>query len=260
MAEKTGIEWTDHTFNPWWGCTKISPGCDRCYAERDSKRYGENNLWGVDAFRRFFGLKHWDWPIKWDRKARKDGQRARVFCASMADVFDNHPSIDYAQERGHLWEVIKATPRLDWLILTKRIGNAAHMLPEDWGNGYPNVWLGISVINQAEADRDIPKLCATPAALRFLSCEPLLGPINLWDLIGGEFKARGDEVSWVIVGGESGPGSRTMEAGWALDILADCRAHGAAFFMKQGSQANWPTFKKFETFPSELQVREWPHV
>jgi protein gp37 len=247
MAE-TKIEWCDYTFNPWWGCTKVSPACDHCYAEALAKRYGEKNLWGVKAARRFFGLKHWAEPLKWDMKARKEGKRFRVFCASMADVFDNHP--DVGQAREMLWELIKKTPRLDWLVLTKRIGNTVHMLPEDWGQGYPNVWLGISVVNQEEADRDIPKLIHTPAEVRFLSCEPLLGPID--------FSFHPHNIDWCIVGGESGSDARPMYAAWALDIHDFCALNQIAFFMKQGSQANWPTFKKFETFPPELQRREWP--
>jgi len=255
VGENSKIEWTDHTFNPWWGCTKVSPGCDHCYAERDSKRYGEKNLWGVEARRRLFGLKHWADPLKWDMAARKEGRRLRVFCASMADVFDNHEEVVGA--RAMLWDLIKKTPRLDWLILTKRIGNTVHMLPEDWGGGYPNVWLGISVVNQVEADRDISKLMHTPAAIRFLSCEPLLGPIDL-DLV--TTKLAGPWLDWVIVGGESGAGARPMDVRWALDIQECCTRDRVAFFMKQGSQANWPTFKKFETFHSALQRREWPAV
>lgn len=252
MAETTGIAWCDATFNHVWGCTKISPGCDNCYADRDAKRYGEKNLWGVDARRRVFGLKHWAEPLKWDMKARKEGRRLRVFCASMGDVFDNHPEV--AQPREMLWELIRKTPRLDWLILTKRIGNTVHMLPPDWGGGYPNVWLGISVVNQVEADRDIPKLIHTPAVTRFLSCEPLLGPIDL-DKVGWPIEKR---PQWIIVGGESGGGSRPMEIQWARDIQEFCFRKEIAFFMKQGSQANWPKFKDFSTFPADLQVREWP--
>jgi protein gp37 len=263
MAE-TKIEWCDYTFNPWWGCTKVSPACDHCYAEALAKRYGEKNLWGVKAARRFFGLKHWAEPLKWDMKARKEGKRFRVFCASMADVFDNHP--DVGQAREMLWELIKKTPRLDWLLLTKRIGNTVHMLPEDWGPSYPNVWLGISVVNQAEADRDIPKLINAPAAVRFLSCEPLLGEIDLdqscWMMANTEpvlkLRAVHEHLHWIIVGGESGAAARPMYAAWALDIHDFCALNQIAFFMKQGSQANWPTFKKFETFPPELQRREWP--
>jgi protein gp37 len=189
--------------------------------------------------------------------ARKAGKRARVFCASMADVFDNHPDVDGAREQ--LWELIAQTPRLDWLILTKRIGNAKLMLPPEWKErGYPrNVWLGISVVNQVEADRDIPKLLETPATVRFLSCEPLLGPI---DLEQSTYKAgyTPEQLDWVICGGESGSGARPMEQRWAELLAYWCQERLVKFFMKQGSQANWPHFKDFSSFPSVLQRREWP--
>jgi protein gp37 len=308
MGEKTGIEWCDMTFNPWIGCTKVSPGCNLCYAEVLSKRFAPGT-WGVTAPRKQFGPKHWNEPLAWNRKALKASiemmvkgkhpgifyARPRVFCASMADVFDNHP--DCVSPREHLWELIRKTPRLDWLILTKRIGNAASMLPEDWGDGYPNVWLGASIVNQEEADRDIPKLLRTPALTRFLSCEPLLERIDLLPFArgncltcggAGELAASGptttfpedddglercaacmgsgtDEdnmgLDWVIVGGESGKGARRMDESWARDILTACRTnlnHKPAFFMKQGSAANWAHYKQFDTFPADLQVREWP--
>lgn len=262
MAETTGIAWCDATFNTHWGCTKVSPGCNNCYALRDSLRYGEKNIWGVDARRRVFGLKHWNEPIKWDLKARKEGRRLRVFCASMGDVFDNHPEV--TQPREMLWDLIRKTPRLDWLILTKRIGNTVHMLPEDWGAGYPNVWLGISVVNQVEADRDIPKLIHTPAAIRFLSVEPMLGPVDLEAAMVKSFyedKDRSDfrdDLNWVICGGESGSGARPLELSWATEVAGWCDRRRIAFFMKQGSQANWIKFKDFSTFPIELQCRQWP--
>lgn len=248
MAENSAIEWTDHTFNPWWGCAKVSPGCDNCYAERDSKRYGYS-LWGVDGQRRSFGDKHWAEPRKWDRKAQGADRRPRVFCASMADVFDKNAP-DGARER--LWELIEDTPHLDWLILTKRIGNVHKMAPRRWETvSWPrNVWLGISVVNEEEAYRDIPKLQDVGAHVRFLSCEPLLGPIDLL--------TRLDSIHWVIVGGESGHKARPMLAEWAFHILFDCEQHGVAFFMKQGSAANWDRFKDFASFPPALQVRQWP--
>src|SRR5258708_4484151 len=177
MALNSAIEWTTHTFNPWWGCTKVSPGCDNCYAERDSQRFSPG-LWGLKADRRFFQEPHWQQLLRWDRAAAKAATRPRVFCASMADVFDNHPQVTL--ERARLWDYINMTPNLDWLLLTKRIGNVRSMYPVSWIAKPPkNVWLGISVINQVEADRDIPKLLEVPAHIRFLSCEPLLGEIDL---------------------------------------------------------------------------------
>lgn len=189
MSENSKIEWTHHTFNPWWGCSKVSPGCDHCYAERDAGRFSpDKTLWGVDAERREFGDKHWNEPLKWDKKAAAAGERHRVFCASMADVFDKNAPIG---ARQRLLSLIADTPNLDWLLLTKRIGNAARMLNDacqhdgrlmDANDQYrplPNIWLGASIVNQEEADRDIPKLLQVPAAVRFLSMEPLLGPVDL---------------------------------------------------------------------------------
>jgi protein gp37 len=291
---ETKIEWCDYSFNAWWGCTKVSPACDHCYAETWAKRTGFPDLWGVQAGRRTFGEKHWLEPLKWDIKALRMGNvtRPRVFCNSMADVFDNHEGVVLARER--LWRLIRATQGLDWLILTKRIGNVHKMLPHDWEDGYPNVWLGISVCEQREADRDIPKLLDIPAAVRFLSCEPLLGHIDLFPFHqgsciacagGGEVAACGptttfpehddglercydcggtglcednEGLDWVIVGGESGAGARSMNVDWALNIAAECRSQEIPFFMKQLSQADTKEFKDFGSFPEPLRVREWP--
>ena len=292
MALNSAIEWTDHTFNPWWGCTKVSPGCDHCYAERDAQRFSPG-LWGVTADRRFFGLDHWKQLLAWNRKAEKEGTRPRVFCASMADVFDNHPSV--TEPRKTLWTYIDATPHLDWLILTKRIGNVTAMYPPQWLIEPPaNVWLGISVINQVEADRDIPKLLEAPARIRFLSCEPLLGEIDLLpfqkgqctvcagsgdvlasgptttfpedddgmercrDCNGTGLWADNPGLDWVICGGESGASARFMSYDWAFRIAQACQEMGIAFFMKQGSALNWPHFKRFDSFPQILQIREYP--
>lgn len=281
MSANSKIEWTDHTFSPWWGCAKVSPACDFCYAEAWAKRTGFPGLWGVDAARRSFGDKRWAEPLKWERLAVKEGRRFRVFCASMADVFDkNAPE----GARDRLWELILATPHLDWLLLTKRIGNVSRMVPQSWMVGHwpANALLGISVVNQPEADRDIPKLLALQARVRFLSCEPLLGPIDLnrivlasnvsitgtdprFDKLNFTVSAlRGAQsfkwppVNWVIVGGESGHKARPMEVEWARSLKIQCEAAGTAFFMKQLSQANWPDFKNFESFPPSLQVRQWP--
>jgi protein gp37 len=252
MGENSKIQWTHHTFNPWWGCDRVSPACDNCYAETWARRCGLTDLWS--GARRFFGDKHWNEPRKLDRNAAKRGVRERVFCASMADVFDNHPEVGPHRER--LWTLIRETPNLDWLLLTKRIGNAKRMLPADWCDGYPNVWLGISVVTQDEADRDIPKLLATPARIRFLSCEPLVERIQFPLPCHNSVFWSG--LHWIIVGGESGSKARPMSAQWASEIREQCAKAGAAFFMKQGSRANWPHYEIFESFPMDLQVREWP--
>jgi protein gp37 len=234
MSENSKIEWTNHTFNPWWGCAKVSPGCDHCYAERDSGRFTPGRvLWGVDAERREFGDKHWNEPRRWDKAAAAAGVRARVFCASMADVFDKNAP-DGARER--LWQLIKATPHLDWLLLTKRIGNAKGMLPADFNAAnYPNVWLGISVVNQEEADRDIKKLLLIPARLRWLSMEPLLGPVDLYPSLGPSMVGGVDvpALDWVVLGGESGTHARPMHPAWARAVRDQCAAARVPFLYKQ---------------------------
>ena len=227
MGADSKIEWTDHTFNPWIGCTKVSPGCDHCYAETLAKRTG-HDVWGPGKPRRYFGEKHWAEPFKWDAAAAKAGVRRRVFCASMADVFDNE--IPH-EERGGLFDTIEATPNIDWLLLTKRIGN---VLKSDWRDEpRDNVWLGISIVNQEEADRDIPKLLAVPARVRFLSCEPLLGPIDLKRWMGNLPWDSELNLDWVIVGGESGGAARPMNPQWARDLRDQCADCNIPFFFKQ---------------------------
>ena len=246
MAENSAIEWTDHTFNPWWGCTKVSPACDHCYADALDRRAGGAH-WGAHAPRR--RTKDWSGPVKWNRRCEKLGIRERVFCASMADVFDNHRSI-LPDWRANLWSLIAATPHLDWLLLTKRPQNIAKMLPPTWGDGWPNVWLGTTVENQTEANRRIPHLLDTPARVRFLSCEPLLGPVRL-DMIltpemgvyaltgvrsdgsGPSGFSRGPRIDWVICGGESGPGARAMHPDWARSLRDQCARDRVPFFFKQ---------------------------
>jgi protein gp37 len=226
MAKNSHIEWTNHTFNPWWGCHKVSPACDNCYAESWAKRVGQA-LWGHTAPRRFFGDSHWREPLKWNQQAIVEGTRARVFCASMADVFEDQSSLTHERER--LWNLIDQTPNLDWLLLTKRPQHVLSMAP--WGNDWPqNVWIGTSVENQKLAELRLPHLLAVPAAIRFLSCEPLLGPLDLrsW------FKRRSyNPIDWVIAGGESGPHSRPMHPDWATGLLRQCQRAKVPFHFKQ---------------------------
>lgn len=239
MSETSSIEWTRSTFNPWWGCTKISPGCDNCYAERDAHRWGTQ--WGQDAERRFFGDKHWNEPLNWNRKAAAEqaidpNAQWRVFCASMADVFDKAVPQDV---RERLWDLIDATPNLTWLILTKRIGNLGGMIPDRWSVTLPpNVWIGISVVNQEEADRDIPKLLRVKAHCRWLSMEPLLGAVDLSQSVGCVGRCSHEhctplDLDWVVVGGESGPNARPMRADWARSIRGQCSTAGIQFLFKQ---------------------------
>ncbi len=220
------IEWTHHTFNPWWGCTKVSPACDNCYADLWARRMGRQ-LWGAKAPRRFFGDAHWAEPLRWNEEARIAETRERVFCASMADVFERRADLNV--QRYRLWELIEQTPNLDWLLLTKRPQNVARIVP--WTTSWPsNVWIGASIENQSLAEKRLPFLLSLPAAVRFLSCEPLLGPLNLesW------FKREGfHPIDWVIAGGESGPNSRPMHPDWPTSLLRQCQQFKVAFHFKQ---------------------------
>jgi protein gp37 len=180
MGENSKIAWTDHTFNPWHGCTKVSAGCAHCYAEAQAQRFG--TAWGPTAERRLFGDKHWNEPIKWNRAAKEAGVRARVFCASMADVFEDRA--DLQDQRVRLWKLIAETPCLDWLLLTKRPDNIRRMLPtieigDEALPRFDNVWLGVTAENQRAADERIPLLLEAPAAVRFISMEPLLEKIDI---------------------------------------------------------------------------------
>lgn len=226
MAKNSQIEWTHHTFNPWWGCAKVSPACENCYAEAWAKRTG-SDVWGAKAERRKFGDKHWHDPEIWDDAAARLGVRYRVFCASMADVFENRADLN--PERAKLWNLIERTPHLDWLLLTKRPQNIARMVP--WKLKWPvNVWTGTTVENQKFAELRLPHLLALPSAVRFLSCEPLLGPIDLspWCGVKGLHK-----IDWVIAGGESGAKSRPMQPEWARNLRDFCTAKKIAFHFKQ---------------------------
>ncbi|WP_194094611.1 phage Gp37/Gp68 family protein [Marivivens aquimaris] len=239
MAENSNIEWTDHTFNPWIGCQKVGPGCDNCYAETWDARglQQSESRWGPHAIRTRTSAANWRKPLAWDRAAAAEGIRKRVFCASLADVFDNHPSIQQ-EWRDDLWALIEATPHLDWMLLTKRPSNIANMLPVpfDFDKQYPNVWLGCTVVNQAEADRDIPKLLAVDAAVRFLSMEPLQGPVDLTQSVRGILRYPeyvNIKLQLVIVGGESGPKARPMHPDWVRGLRDQCSKYHVAFHFKQ---------------------------
>ena len=242
MSQDSKIEWTDHTFNPWEGCQRVGPGCDHCYAETRNARYsgGQAINWGPGAPRRRTSVSNWNLPRRWNAQAEafqaQHGRRQRVFCASLADVFDNAVSREW---RDDLAALILDTADLDWLLLTKRIGNAGAMLGEMFLDGPPaNVWLGATVVNQAEADRDILKLLRIPASVRFLSMEPLLGPVSFEGFFANPSNiADGtnalEELDWVIAGGESGPGARPMHPDWALSLRDQCEAVGTPFLFKQ---------------------------
>lgn len=276
MTANTKIEWADHTFNPWIGCTKVSPGCDHCYAEADFDKRRHVVQWGQGQARKRTAPSTWAMPIKWDREAKRLGVRHRVFCASLADVFDNEVDPQWLED---LFVLIAYTPNLDWLLLTKRIGNALRMVDDGrwFPSHWPNVWIGATIVNQEEADRDIPKLLAVPAAKRFLSMEPLLGPVDLGLCdcdkgsrpgpggVGGVTCTRcdgtgGRMLDWVIVGGESGHGARPMHPDWARSLRDQCQAAGVAFFMKQLTGERGKTIKDMDAFPADLQIREFPNA
>ena len=267
MAETTAISWADSTWNPWIGCTKVGPGCDHCYASVSTPARTLGVVWGAGQPRRRTSEANWRKPLAWNARpfyecpdcgwrgetksncpscaAEVTTARRRVFCASLADVFDNEVPDEW---RGDLWGLIASTPNLDWLLLTKRIGNAAKMLPGNRATGavLPNIWLGATIVNQEEADRDIPKLLATPAAKRFVSYEPALGPVD-FGLLGTLPKDQfpGDvmvhqRLDWILVGGESAqPGypARPFDIQWARDTVRQCREAGVAVFVKQMGSA-----------------------
>lgn len=233
----TSIEWVHYTFNLVWGCTRVSEACRFCYAETWSRRLGLD-IWGVDKPRRTFGDGYWTQPLGWNTAAAKAGERRRVFCSSMADVFEDHPTVD--EERVKLWPLIRATPSLEWLLLTKRPENFARFLPPDWGEGYPNAQLGTTAEDQEMAERRVRLLTATPARRRFVSAEPILGPIDLVGTLGRPGPAvrrEGDRlvplVHQVIIGGESGARARPFDVAWARALVRQLRDAGIAPFVKQ---------------------------
>lgn len=258
MGTTTDIAWTDSTFNPWVGCTKVGPGCDGCYAEVMDARFklGGTTHWGpgVQRYR-----TQWRTPGKWNADAARNGKRHLVFCSSMSDVFDNEVP---PQWRADLFLLIRSTPALTWQLVTKRIGNVPKMLPDDWGHGYPNVWLIATIVNQEEADRDMSKLLRVPARIHGVSYEPALGPVD-W----APWLAQG--LAWLIIGGESAqPGHvpREFHLEWARNAIAQCHAAGAYAFVKQLGTRPSPhlvlTDRKagadIAEWPAELRVREFP--
>lgn len=303
MGANSGIAWTTHTFNPWLGCQHISPGCKHCYAEEYVGRVSQAkqiaNTWGVGPRVRT-GQKNWNQPKKWDLVAKAAGERHRVFCASLSDVFEQRAEL--APWRTDLFALIRQTPHLDWLLLTKRpasimpfvenaVQHARHgtyAVPrndeplaawlEDWlvGNAPHNVWLGTTVEDQRRADERIPKLLAAPARVHFLSCEPLLERVTL--------PVDTDEIDWLIVGGESGGLARPFALEWARYLVKQCRERGIAPFVKQlgakpvapvtegggvalGSELKPVAMKLVDIaggdpaeWPEDLRIREFPEV
>ena len=245
----TKIAWTHHTFNPWWGCTKVSPACTSCYAEAFAKRTG-HTVWGADAPRRLFGDKHWNEPLAWDRDAALAGERRRVFSASMADVFEDRRDLD--SPRARLFELIKATRNLDWLLLTKRPENMPRLAPVSWRNAWPfNAWAGTTVEDQPRANMRIGALQLVPAPVQFLSMEPLLEAVRLpetWLYFAGT-------IQWCIVGGESGHVVRPLNVEWVRSLVRQCSEAGVKCFVKQDS-GRLPG--KQGRIPDDLWIKEFP--
>ena len=260
MGKDSGIQWTHHTFNPWRGCTHVSPGCEHCYAETLSKRNpAQLGTWGAGGTRVIAAESYWAQPFRWDKAAAAAGERHRVFCASLADVFEDRPEL--REPRHRLWSTIVATPHLDWLLLTKRPENA---VPLTLGWLWPrNVWLGATIEDQRRADERQDHLRRTPAGVRFVSYEPALTAI---DWTGWEW------LDWMIVGGESGPQARRFDLAWARDAIAWCAAHEVACFIKQLGTAwskEWTRASAEQAryhrhggdpdeWPADLRVREFP--
>lgn len=275
MAETTGISWAQSTFNIVWGCTEVphDPCCTHCYAREFSKRLGKD-LWGANKPRQQMGEHYWNDPLRWDRKAAKEGRRHRVFCSSMADVFEDHPDLVAPRER--LWDVIAKTPHLDWMLLTKRPQNMKAMAPASWAAGWPeNVWAGTTVGTQEWADKRCPILEQVPAKIRWLSVEPMFGPIDLSKHFENGHESGGpagwvddpSPISWVICGGESGRGARPMQASWVTDLLGQCRRYGVSFFFKQkgvvmAKEMGCKAEKGDDPseWPDEFKVQEFPQV
>lgn len=260
MGKDSEITWTHHTFNPWWGCTKISEACKYCYAESWSKRTGVK-IWGSGAERRFFGEGHWLEPKKWDKESKNRKQRRRVFSASMADILEDRRDLD--AWRSRLWKLIEDTPWLNWLLLTKRPENFGKMVP--WDNNWPkNVWIGTTAENQEKAEYRIPILLQYPAIIRFISCEPLLGPIDLnqWlnhqnkdsSLVNLSKKPDG-KIDWVIVGGESGYNARPMHPSWVRKIRDQCITTSIPFHFKQWG-CWWPSGNGRDSTSRTIYLRD----
>ena len=242
MGETTAISWTDHTFNPWWGCTKVAPGCEHCYAALFDKRVGGTYFSGITKPRRT-NPQNWKKPLKWNKEAINSGKRKKVFCGSMMDWCDKDAPEGALSD---LFELIKATPMLDWQLLTKRAERIRDCLPSDWADGYHNVWLGVTVEDKKHGLSRAEKLMTIPAEIKFLSIEPLLECLGLY---------RYDCFDWVIVGGESGQNARPMNVDWVRYIKEQCDTYRVPFFFKQhgGNKAD-----KGGCLLDGLECKDWP--
>lgn len=274
MGAITAIQWCDHTFNPWRGCAKVAAGCTNCYAEALSVRNpGVLGVWGEQGTRVVASEAMWRQPLQWDRQAQRDGVRRRVFCASLADVFEDRG--DLVAPRTRLFALIDRTKHLDWLLLTKRPENVWQMWPmplaaselvgiDDAANVISNVWLGTSVATQADAARNVPALLKyrSLAPVLFVSAEPLIERVDLSPWL--------PQLDWLIVGGESGTNARRCNLAWIRKLRDQCQAAGVPYFVKQvgrraGLQLTAVGFKFRDPkggdpaeWPEDLHVREFP--
>lgn len=279
----TKIEWADHTFNPWVGCAKVSPGCAHCYAETLMDHRLGKARWGKGQPRVRTSEANWKQPVKWNKETERTGTRPRVFCASLSDWLDDEVPAEWLYD---LLALIHKTPNLIWLLLTKRPENFERRLKaaaaqctidplditdrihswldarREWSRIPENVWIGASVEDQARADERIPRLLEIPARVRFLSCEPLLGPV---DLIGSKWTVSTDEpnpkIGWVIAGGESGFGARIMRPEWARSLRDQCVAAGVPFHFKQWGEHDCRTIRMGKGLAGrELDGRTWDQL
>lgn len=309
MAETTKIAWCDQTFNPWIGCQRVSPGCEHCYAEQFARRSPALVLgasardealatgkpwpnalpvWGPQAPRRVTSAENWRQPLRWNKAARRDGVRRRVFCASLCDVFEDfggevtgdlrcwEPDLDDVRE--HLWALIEECSALDWLLLTKRPQNVLRMVESGRGwlgaHGWPrHVWVGTTVEDQRRAEERLPHLLRIPAPVRFVSAEPLLEEIDLRRWIGPPIGQRDTTrgIDWLIVGGESGPAARPFDLDWAHSLVQQCHGSTPCFVKQMGSNpiltpgpltypCEDPKGGDPAEWPADLRVRRWPEV
>jgi protein gp37 len=259
MGENSGIQWTTHTMNPWLGCERISAECDHCYAERGSKRLAAQHglkLWDDGSTRYVTSESYWKQPLRWNRAAEAAGERARVFCASYSDVFEDRAEL--RDVRNRLFLLIDKTPWLDWLLLTKRPENMVPLTPRAWRTRWPaNIWAGTTV-GVASSLHRVRELEQVPAVIRFLSMEPLL------ELVIPDLTA----IDWAIVGGESGPKARPFDIVWARQLRYACEDAGTAYFFKQAGskpfEGSQPLLLKdshggnLDEIPEDLCIREFP--
>lgn len=258
--ENSGITWTTHTFNPVMGCVRVSPACQLCYAETLVTGRMGKDVWGVNKPRTKTSDNYWKQPLRWQKEAAESGKQVRVFCASLSDVFEDHP--DWVQPRKQLWQLIADTPDLQWLLLTKRPENFTRMNPNGPNKPWPgNVWLGTTVETQEYAYRRIPYLAEqSGTAINFVSVEPQLGPITLKKHLPGD-------LDWVIVGGESGSGARRSDLSWWRSLRDECAGHAYYFVKQMGVVLAKELGLKdkrhgadISEFPEDLRIQEIPFL